>query len=405
MGPALFAAASLAVAHTFWRLATITEVYTLVAALLAAECWCLVLFCRDRKRGWLWGMLFLNGLGLANHLVASLTTPVLAVVAFHAVHQGAIRRRDLWLGGLLWMVATLPYSGLVVSQWLSTGDFYDVLKSALVGRRFAGDVLNVSLTPRVLAVSLLAPLYNFPNLMIPAAVYGLITKRVPAAPRTAKRALLAGLLLHALFVVRYSVVDQYTFFLPAYVFLSIFGGLGAAATLEWGKRGWKRACWSLSLVLLVLTPLIYLIAPLLARKCQVLERFVGPRNKPYRDEYQYFLTPWLVSERSAERIRREALQLAGPDGLILVEDSMAVFAVEYGKLRADFDDLTIGLWSGMPPDQRTRFLETVRRYADDARPVVLVPKDADRPHVEPPVGQWQRRGDLYLLSAKDSDSS
>lgn len=67
-GPACFAAASLALASTFWRVSTITEVYTLSAALLAGTCWCLVLYVRDARPGLLALGCFLNGLGGANDL-------------------------------------------------------------------------------------------------------------------------------------------------------------------------------------------------------------------------------------------------------------------------------------------------------------------------------------------------
>ncbi|MHC4696561.1 MAG: hypothetical protein ACYTFA_07460, partial [Planctomycetota bacterium] len=46
---ALLAAASLALANTFWQMATVVETYTLAAALLSAEIWCLAEYGRSRR--------------------------------------------------------------------------------------------------------------------------------------------------------------------------------------------------------------------------------------------------------------------------------------------------------------------------------------------------------------------
>ena len=75
------AAGSLAVAHTHWQMATRTETYTLTTALFSAECWSLILFAMTRRPHRLLTAMLLNGLGLANHLLALLTTPVLIVIA------------------------------------------------------------------------------------------------------------------------------------------------------------------------------------------------------------------------------------------------------------------------------------------------------------------------------------
>src|SRR3990172_5888707 len=56
---ALFAALSIAVAHTFWQMATLTETYTLTVALLSGECWCLILYAETRRPVYLWGVMLL----------------------------------------------------------------------------------------------------------------------------------------------------------------------------------------------------------------------------------------------------------------------------------------------------------------------------------------------------------
>lgn len=52
-------------------------------------------------------------------------------------------------------------------------------------------------------------------------------------------------------------------------------------------------------------------------------RFAPKRERelPYRDETRYWLVPWKQNERSAARFAREALQQAGPDGVIAVDST------------------------------------------------------------------------------------
>ncbi|MDO8631615.1 MAG: hypothetical protein Q7R41_14105, partial [Phycisphaerales bacterium] len=248
LGPA-FAAISVAIANTFWKLATVTEVNTLTAALLSAECWCLIAFiksrpidnlpswlrggaCPGRVPSWLgpgaspspfkgegrgegmWtsaiaflGMFLFNGLGLANHNLALLTTPVLAAVALMALGSRRIAWPHLLLAAAAWLIGSLPYTGLVVSEAMRSGDLRATVHSALFGNSYEKDVLNASISGSRLLINVAFIALNFPNLLLPAAVYGVFTARRVGITSLARRALLAALILHALFALRYSVPD------------------------------------------------------------------------------------------------------------------------------------------------------------------------------------------------------
>jgi hypothetical protein len=263
---AAFAAISLAIANTFWKLATVTEVNTLTAALLSAECWCLIAFIKSRPidnrqptidnlPSWLrggacpgragvpsWlrfaspscfsaflGMFLFNGLGLANHNLALLTTPLLAVVALIALRNRWVSARQLSLAAAVWSIGSLPYTGLVLSEAIRSGDLPATIQSALFGNINKKDVLSASISGSRLLMNVAFISLNFPNLLLPAAVFGFFAaRRIGVAP-LARRALLAALILHALFALRYPVADQHYFFLPMYVLLVIFGGVGFAA--------------------------------------------------------------------------------------------------------------------------------------------------------------------------------
>jgi hypothetical protein len=385
-GCALFAAASLAVAHTFWQLATVAETYTLTAALLAAECWCLVGFIRYGRTPWLFLLALCNGLGIANHMVASLTTPVLVVVTLVVIRQ----RRITWKHGAvavgLWLMGTAPYAGLVLQEIMCTGQWTATLHSALFGAGHGQSVLNLTVSARMLLSDIGFPLLNFPNLLIPTAFIGIFRARSIGVSAIVRRALLAALLIHAAFVLRYNVVDQHTFFLPVYVLLAIFGGMGAAVASDNVSDITRRRLQTLAVILLITTPICYLILPAAARQIGLLENV--KHNKPYRDDYTYLLAPWSVTDRSAEQMSTHAMKLAGRQGLVFYEDGMAEFALAYKALR-----------TGMNRDQvcAARRLKELTASAAIAQTVVLVPENTDSPRTPPPTGQWSRQGDLYIL--------
>lgn len=396
-GAAVFAAASLGVAHTFWKMSTLTETYTVTCALLAAECWCLAGLGRGRRWA-LPGMFLFNGLGIANHLLASLTTPVLVVVAVVSLCRRTVGVRHCIAAAVLWLAGSSLYTGLVVAELLRTHDLAGTLRSALFGFAFEENVLNTRISLGMLAVNLAFVVYNFPNLLLPAAAYGMVRGRRADVPALAHRALLAGLIIHAVFVLRYNIGDQYTFFLPLYLLLSVFGGMGAAAVSS-QRASWCRVLRCAAAVLLLLTPAIYALTPMVARHFALLKSFP---QRPYRDSYIYLFTPWGVADPSAERMATAALALAGPNGLILHEDRMGAFALEYKRIRAGHDALEIKPFPRVNTAQGlARFESLVRAAVAADRKVVLVRTDArDAAPVGTPAGMhWTRRGELFMLTA------
>ncbi len=393
---AFFAAISLALANTFWKLATIAEVYTLSTALFAAECWCLAVYARRGSPWGIWGMCLMNGLGLANHLQALLTLPVLALVILHGLFSKRLKTGGLLIGVWLWLLASLPYTLLVFGPVIQErADLTERLHSALFGAGYAKDVLNTGTNKRMILTDVGLPWLNFPNLLIPAAVYGLFRCRRAGVPTLAWFALGIGLVIHAGFALRYDVPDQHTFFLPMYTLLAIFGGIGTAAVQRW-MSGWRRemVC-AFAILLLAATPLFNVAVVVTARRMQLLSRFGFEHRKPYRDDYTYLLIPWSVVDRSAERMSREAVNLAGPGGLIFVEDSMASPAIEYMIRRAGFSGVGVELVPEKNEEPAAWLTKRLENAAD--RAVVLVPLKRDRPKAAPLTGKWERRGDLYVL--------
>ncbi|MEZ4279207.1 MAG: hypothetical protein R3F21_06245, partial [Myxococcota bacterium] len=152
----------------------------------------------------------------------------------------------------------------------------------------------------------------------------------------------------------------------------------------------RRVVVALAIALLVATPGIGVALKSLARSGDVLRDF--SRNKPYRDDYDYLMTPWTVAEDSADRMSRHVLDLIGEDGLVVYEDYMARYCVVYQAMRQGRGEPSV------VPDRDPRMETMVREAVAAGRAVVLIPWDRNRPRAAPPVGHWERAGDLYVLA-------
>ena len=330
-------------------------------------------------------MMFFNGLGLANHNLALLTLPVLVVVVARARWRGHIGTAALLTCVGAWIVGSLPYSLLVLGHVFASGELGATLSSALVGN-YSDKVWSARPGGRQLMVSLAFTALSFPNLLLPLAVAALVRGRRAGLPGVVYGSLLTGLVIHLLFVVRYPVVDQHTFFLPSYLLLCVFGGLGFAWVRRQGHRAWRLGLVVAAWALLGLTPAVYAGVPAVARHFQVLASV--QRHKPYRDDYAYLLTAWSIQERSAARMSQHAVALAGDNGLILAADPMGAFALRYQVIRRGTPEMAV---------RESWDADTILDAGRRGRTVVWVPLSVRQNPPPPPTGQWTRKGDLHVL--------
>lgn len=390
--PTMVAALGLGLAHTFWQHATHTESYALVAALLTSEWLALTRWAQSRRPGYLVALGLANGLGLSNHMLAALATPVDLLVILTARPARSQPRRFQLAAACAWLIGVGPLLAIIGLELAAGGTLLATLRSATVGV-FARQVLNVHLAVGtfVLALGFLA--YNFPNLIVPLALAGWGSPRVPRLLRTVWTAELA---LYAAFVLRYPVSDQYTFFFPVYLILAIFAGLGLDRLLRSAGRQ-ARSYLSLAAIgTCVWNPLVYVAAWQYFRSTDRLASVV--RNKPYRDDYRLLLLPWGRGDEHTRRLNEQLAQHAGAAGLILVADRMQLYPVLYaqavGRLPAG---VLIRLISRRPEPPCPRIRALARQWLADGRPVLLVPYDRDRPQTCLPGAFWQRTGDVYRL--------
>ena len=391
---ALIAGSGLMLSHTFWQHATHTESYAIVTALLTGEWLCWIMYFVSGRRSSILGVAFLNGLGVANHLLASLATPVNAIMILLLIRRKAIGKRYALAAPALWILGSLPYSLLVIATFLDTGDLSGTLRSALFGN-YASEVLNTQNVLKPVLFGIGYWLYNFPNLILPLAAAGLF--RRTDIPKSFSRSLKALLVIYLVFVLRYSVSDQYTFFLPVYSLTAIFAGVGLASFVTESSRKRMRAWTAICLITILWTPAVYVVTASVLEKKQAISSMVG--NKPYRNGYKSFFYPWGAGQDHATKLNQHAFSLAQPNGLILLERGMIGFALEYeialGRVPEGVEIVFFSMRD--KPEKVDSVCTLLAQYADENRPVVLVPENRDQPQTYVDEAVWKRDGDLYVL--------
>lgn len=390
-------ALALLLAHTYWRHATVTECYGVSVVLLSGEWIALALYVTRTDARWLIPMALCNGLGVSNHLLAGLATPIDAVLVLLAVRRGKLPAGLALVSLAVWVLGVLPYAWVAFEHWREHGDLLGTLRSATVGH-FAGEVTNVRIGPAELLRGVGYIVYNFPGLTIPLALAGLWWRD---ASRVVRGVLAAELLIFLLFAIRYRVNDAYAFFFPVYMVLTLLAGLG----LERLARSWTpramRLIVAAALLTALWTPLVYWAATEVVRSLGLLRALV--QNKPYRDGYQTFFLPWGCAKNHGRALNEAVARLAGEDGLVIVEDDVVLHGLRYGKvtgmLAAGVIVQRFDLFhpSNDDNDDLEAIRLCVRRYWQEGRPVVLVPRDRDAPLVRVPGATWARRGDVYCL--------
>jgi len=347
--PAVIAAITFAVSHTFWRHASIIETYTLWAAIFTVELIMLLQYVKTKRSSFLYWLGLLNGLAIAVHMLALI--PLLCYAVFFVVllAKKDIRFKHLAIATLLWIVGAFPYGYLIIKNIIQTGDVTGTLASAAFGARWQGAALNTSLSAKIVKENFLFILYNFPTpniLLFFAGCWGFFKISMS---RAFKNVLVSLIVLFFIFAFRYTVPDRYAFFIPFYCMGSVFIGIGAyfvqgqinhkelSPRPKWrgllkqiprlrcaslGMTTLQINCYRILLLIFCLLPIcVYAAAPTFAEKTQL---YLGTRgNVPYRNDYKYFLQPWKTGYKGVERFADEALD-AVQNNAIISADSTTV---------------------------------------------------------------------------------
>jgi len=334
--PALLAAITLALSWTIWQSASITEVYTLYAALFFAELIMLLQYVKTKRVGFLYLLALFNGLAIADHMWAIIPLTCYAVFLVILLVQKQIRLRNLAVFIGLWIIGAAPYEYLIIKNIIQTGDFTATLTSAFFGKTWSGAVLNTHLSAKLAAENLIFLAYNFPTpniIFFFAGFYGL--KKI-SPTRGFANILLALLILFFVFAFRYTVPDRYVFFIPFYCLVSILVGVGFNSLVTMPNR--KILCRIVFILTLLPIP-AYIIAPLIAQKVHF--KLSSTRNIPYRDEYTWFLQPWQTDYNGAENFANEALDTV-EDKAVIYADGTTVYTLLYmQEIKGKRRDITI----------------------------------------------------------------
>lgn len=309
--PAVIGAVSLAVSWTFWQNAVWAEAYTLYAAQLFTELLVLFQYIRTKRTGYLYWLGFLNGLSIANHLWGVFPLACYGLFLLVLIYQKQIKIKHAVLFSLLWILGCLPYLYLIVNGVIESGDFVGTMQSALFGSGWQSSVLNTSITVRLALENFMFVLLNFPTPNIILLFVGIAVLWEKTPSRGFANILFALLLMYFIFAFRYKVPDRHAFFLPFYCIAALMMGLGSDFVIQ--KFSGKKII-AILLIFSFLPIGSYFITPALARNYypSLAER----RQRPYRDEYDYWLQPWKNGYRGAERFAKEALESVEQNAMI-----------------------------------------------------------------------------------------
>lgn len=335
---AAFAALALAVSHTFWWHAATPEVYTLSVFLQLLTIVLYDLYQRRGRVGALYGSAFVLGLGAANHLLALLLLPAVALYAALPAPRERISAfaetvRRVWVGGrrlpfdrrrwlLVGVFFLLGFSPYLIQflRMLRTFPLAQVLGPA-VGTTFLRG--SLATTPEALAGSAVAYVtflvYQFNPVGVALGIYGWWAGR--RSYPTLWRQAAALYLVYLAFGLVYAVSDQFAFFLPAHVFWAAAIGMGAAELLartQARRRRWIGA--GLGLLVVVMPP-FYDTAPSLLRAAGMTEEAFGiPQvGTGVRDGLDYYLNPNQRGDRAAYEFGKETLAALPADAVVIAE--------------------------------------------------------------------------------------
>jgi hypothetical protein len=326
-------------------------------------------YTKTRQVRYLYWLGLLNGLAIADHMLASMPLLCYSVFLIVLLLRKEIQFRHLGVVVLCWIIGALPYEYLVIKNILQSGDVAGTLASAAFGERWQGAVLNTSLSAKIIKEDLLFILLNFPTPNILLLFAGCFAIFRFLMSRALRNVLLGVTILFFVFAFRYTVPDRYAFFIPFYCAVSVFIGLG---THLFQRHGSGRVFGLLVLVFSLLPAGVYTAAPALAEKMQFN---IGTRSDiPYRDDYRYFLQPWRTGDRGAERFAQEALEVKEKEAVIYA------------------DLTTVG---------PLLYVQETRRKRPDVKIVSGVIKSEGAPRFdEQTIGQLLKERAIYVVSRK-----
>ena len=322
-GPAVLAAVSLGLSHTFWRHACIAETYTLWAMFFTCELVLFFLYVKTEKMSFAYALAGINGLTVSVHMLGCLSAVCYLAYGLVLARKQRIKPLKLALIAMIWLVGTLPYSSLILQGMIESQDITGTLVSAAFGDRWQDDVLNASVSWRVARENILYIVLNYPTINIALVFIGFFGQFRKQTRQVMLGVLGALVFVFLLFAWRYTVPDRYAFFIPVYCVMALFMGKGLHDLSKHGNI--KLVCLALAFSLCPV--LVYALIPGVLR---VQGYSLGTRrNITYRDDLTYFLQPWKTGYQGADRFAQEVFERLNEHAVLYADHTTVAPLVLY----------------------------------------------------------------------------
>ena len=314
--PALLGAATFALSHTFWRHSAMPETYGLAMTLLLLELIMLLQYARTLCIKYLYFLALINGLAIANHVLASIALVCYLVLFFTFLLNKQIKIKNLAIMVIFWLIGAIPYEYLIVKNIIQSGDIMGTLISAAFGNSWQGAVLNTKLTIQMVKENLMYIALNFPTPNMLFVLVGFGCLYIVSPKRWYANTLIGILILYFTFAFRYKIQDRYVFFIPFYCMISILIGVGSYSYLRKSSGGF----YLLTMFCFMVIP-IYAMLPKIAEDLDI--KIGSGRKLYYRNDSTYFLYPWKMNYNGARKFARQALSNANPPAIIYSDSTAA----------------------------------------------------------------------------------
>ncbi|MBN2063597.1 MAG: DUF2723 domain-containing protein, partial [Sedimentisphaerales bacterium] len=294
---------TLGLSHCLWWLATIAEVYPFSASVFTLELLFFVRLCKSPSAKSLCLLAFANGLGLSIHNFALIALPVYFLALVYLISRKRMSNKAIIPALAVWLLGLSPLLTVICIKISATpgNSFIYWLRDILVGN-YGEQVFNVSGNQPLLKVNLALAGLSFLSLLLPLALMGLrfwLKENVRGV--LLKYSLIAILIMHFGFFVRYTVPDQFTFIIPTMIMLSLF----AMAALEKISES-RKVVVVIVLVFALMQPIWYATASFVLGSSKMVKREYASAD---RDEARYWVVPWKHNERSAENWAGQVVEI------------------------------------------------------------------------------------------------
>jgi len=342
-----------AFAHSVWFLGVQAQTYGMANAALSAAYILAVCYIFTDKVRYLFWMGLICGLGISIHMMSQIGFAVLVVWIFIQ----CLKRRISFVHFLtiiaLWGVGAGVYWVVIAIEYYRSGDLIGTLYSAICGR-WASAIFNIDKVPALLKKSVLFFILNFPTPLVFFAIPGLYYSFTKLKDRAIAWILIVSIVLYIIFAMRYDVPNQNNFFLPSYMLVSIYIGIGVAFVI---KRPGRTTVTILTALLLLIPPSYVGISKYASWRqiCPGVSHRI-----PYRDVYEYYLLPWQHNQVGPRRLVTEVFEKLPPRAILLLDStpfSVFIYAQEIDNIRPDIelvegDKLTDQLMAKISAGQR-----------------------------------------------------